>query len=69
MPVVTVIIFLYCQDKTQLPRIVLQPSQKYEVGLAVNVDSIADFLMVRGEKRTIEGTEFGNFRPENMAVI
>jgi hypothetical protein len=53
---------LFAHPGAQLPRIVLSPSQEYEVGLAIDVDSIADFLMVRGEKRAIEGSEFGNFR-------
>lgn len=46
----------------QLPRIVLNSSQEFAIGLGLSVDSIADFLMVRGEKRSIEGSKFGNFR-------
>lgn len=45
----------------QLPKIVLNKA-KGSVGLAVTVDYIADFLMVRGAFRPIEGSLFGNFR-------
>lgn len=54
---------LFAHPGAQLPRIILEkPSSSYEMGLAIDVDSISDFLMVRGENRKIEGTEFGNFR-------
>lgn len=52
----------YYHPGAQLPRIVIHPTNKFQVGLAVNVDSIADFLMVRGEKREIEGALFGDYR-------
>lgn len=54
---------LFVHLGAQLPRVVLQPSnEKEEIGIGVVVDSIADFLMVRGQKRSIEGAEFGDFR-------
>lgn len=46
----------------QLPRIMLQASKDIKIGVALAVDSIADFLMVRGEHHLIEGSIFGNFR-------
>jgi len=53
---------LFAHPGAQLPRILVEPSKGLRVGLGVSVDSIADFLMVRGEKRSIEGAEFGDFR-------
>jgi hypothetical protein len=53
---------VFSHPGAQLPRVVLHSSSEFELGLGVSVDSIADFLMVRGEKRLIEGSEFGNFR-------
>jgi len=53
---------VYNHPGAQLPRVQLQSSKAHEAGLAVVVDSISDFLMVRGEKRQIEGTHFGEFR-------
>lgn len=46
----------------QLPRIVLKQDKAPSISLAVSVDSIADFLMVRGLRRNIEGTLFGGYR-------
>lgn len=54
--------YIYFHPAAQLPRIVLQDLKQAKVGIALSVDSIADFLMVRGEKRHIEGSFFGNFR-------
>ena len=45
----------------QLPRLVLS-SKKQEEGIAVTVDDIADFLMVRGWSFDIEGTPFASYR-------
>jgi hypothetical protein len=53
---------VYSHPGAQLPRIVVQPSTKVRTGVAVSVDSIADFLMVRGEERPIEGSVFGAYR-------
>lgn len=53
---------LFAHPGAQLPRVLLQKSGKAAVGLAVVVDSIADFLLMRGESRPVEGSIFGNFR-------
>lgn len=53
---------VYIHPGAQLPRVVLDSSEGVSVGIAVAVDSIANFLMVRGESRPIEGKPFGNFR-------
>lgn len=61
---------LFTHPGAQLPRILMHPSssKEIEVGLAVAVDSIAHFLMVRGEKRAIQGSEFGNLRRCQFSV-
>lgn len=46
----------------QLPRIVMRDHDQSLVGAAVNVDSIADFLMVRGMTGWIEGASYSPFR-------
>lgn len=53
---------VFAHPGAQLPRLVAHSSKDFDEGIAVSVDSIADFLMVRGELRTIEGSQFGNFR-------
>lgn len=53
---------IYAHPGAQLPRVFLHSYEDVAVGLAVSVDSIADFLMVRGEQRPIEGSQFGGFR-------
>lgn len=46
----------------QLPRIVVKDDQMQTTSLAVLVDSIADFLMVRGMAGYIEGSPFSGYR-------
>lgn len=46
----------------QLPRVVLQDKGQPVIGLAVTVDSISDFLMVRGIPGWIEGTPLSQYR-------
>lgn len=46
----------------QLPRIVLKDNAPAIVGAAVNVESIADFLMVRGMNGWIEGSPLSGYR-------
>lgn len=47
----------------QLPSVVLQDKAKMESkGIAVSVENIADFLMVRGMTGRIEGSPFGAYR-------
>lgn len=50
---------VYFHPGAQLPKVVLHEKSQ---GLAVLVDCIADFLMIRGKERDIEGSVFGNFR-------
>lgn len=61
---------LFTHPGAQLPRILLRhpSSQEVEIGIALDVDSIANFLMVRGQKRVILGSEFGNFRQCQFSV-
>ena len=53
---------IFFHPGAQLPRVVLQPFDDAKKGIGISVDSIADFLMVRGEKKRIEGSIFGNLR-------
>lgn len=53
---------VFAHPGAQLPRVVMLPPKEAAAGLAISVDSIADFLMVRGEQRVIEGSHFGNYR-------
>lgn len=46
----------------QLPRVVMQDSEGSALGIAVTVDSIADYLMVRGIQSKIEGTPLSEYR-------
>lgn len=46
----------------QLPRVVMHDEPGRALGVAVNVDSIADFLMVRGMSGQIEGTPLSEYR-------
>lgn len=46
----------------QLPKVVISNVESSEKGIAVSVDSIADFLLVRGMSANIEGTPFGSYR-------
>ena len=51
---------VFVHPGAQLPRVVINSDS--QMGIAISVDSIADFLMCRGENRLIEGSLFGNFR-------
>lgn len=46
----------------QLPRVVMEDNDPLVLGLAVSVDSIDDFLMVRGMTGHIEGSVFSSYR-------
>lgn len=46
----------------QLPRIILKDRGYSVQGIAISVDSIADFLMVRGRSGLIEGTPLSSYR-------
>jgi len=45
----------------QLPAVLLVDRGASEIGIAVSVDSVAHFLMVRGLDRTIEGDLYSGF--------
>lgn len=54
---------IYFHPGAQLPRVVYSDSDKITLGLAVTVDSIADFIMAHGgADYPIEGSHFGAFR-------
>lgn len=54
---------LFAHPGAQLPRVVLVRSNAITTGLAVSVDSIADFIMTHGGGNyQIEGSQFGDFR-------
>lgn len=53
---------IFLHPGAQLPRIVLKDQDQPVVGIAIKVDSIADFLMVRGMSGWIEGTLFSGYR-------
>ena len=46
----------------QLPRVIVKDQDQPVVGIAVSVDSIADFLMVRGMATLIEGGTLSGYR-------
>jgi hypothetical protein len=46
----------------QLPRVVMRDEEGGVLGIAVSVDSIADFLLVRGLSGFIEGTPLAEYR-------
>lgn len=54
---------VYHHPGAQLPKVVLKDLYDLAIGLAISVESIADFLCVRGGVDTqIEGTPFGGYR-------
>jgi len=53
---------VYQHPGAQLPRIVVYDHDPQILGVGVNVESIADFLMVRGLSREIEGSPFSSYR-------
>ena len=53
---------VYHHPGAQLPRIVVYDHDRAIVGISIVVDSIADFLMVRGLSRPIEGSPFSGYR-------
>lgn len=54
--------------RAQFPRVVLNDDLTKDLGIAVNVESISDFLMVRGLSRTIEGTCFSDYRRSCISI-
>lgn len=53
---------IYHHPGAQLPRIVVKDDPRPIIEIAVTVESIADFLMVRGLSRTIEGSILSGYR-------
>jgi hypothetical protein len=54
---------VYHHPGAQLPRLVIKQNPSEPIGIAVSVDSIADFLMMQGgTDLPIEGTLFGSYR-------
>ncbi len=54
---------IYHHPRAQLPRIVLEKDHAAFHGLAISVDSVAEFLMMQGGANLdIEGAIFGNYR-------
>ncbi len=53
---------IFYHPGAQLPRIVVQEAEQSLLGIAVSVDSIPDFLMVRGISRPIEGSPLSSYR-------
>jgi hypothetical protein len=59
---------VYHHPGAQLPLIVVKDHSIPIAGIAVSVESIADFLMVRGRTGWIEGTPLSSFRRCNVAT-
>lgn len=53
---------MFFHPGAQLPRVVVMDHDRPIVGVAVKVESIADFLMVRGMSGWIEGTPLSGYR-------
>lgn len=53
---------LFYHPGAQLPRVIVSDQKNAAAGVAICVDSIADFLMVRGKKGFIEGGPLSPFR-------
>jgi hypothetical protein len=53
---------IYHHPGAQLPRVVVRDREQANLGIAVVVDAISDFLMVRGVNGWIEGAPFSSFR-------
>jgi hypothetical protein len=51
----------------QLPRIILKDEKKASIEVAVSVDSISDYLMVRGLSAQIEGSPFSGYRKSTVS--
>jgi len=53
---------IFHHPSAQLPRLVVRDGDTGVIGVAVAVDSIADFLMVRGLSRPLEGSPYASYR-------
>jgi len=52
----------------QLPRVVVKDHDQSVVGVAISVESIADFLMVRGMTASIEGAPLSGYRKARVSI-
>ncbi len=60
---------IYAHPGAQLPRVILHDPAKFRLhGLSVRVDSISDFLKVRGFSCNIEGSPFSAYRRCSVAT-
>lgn len=59
---------VFSHPGAQLPSLVIQDYPDEVIGVAVKVECIADFLMVRGQKAVIMGTPFSSYRRCAVAV-
>lgn len=53
---------IFHHPRAKLPSVVVKDQSQNEIAIAISVESIADFLMVRGINRVIEGSPFSGFR-------
>lgn len=53
---------IYHHPGAQLPRVVVRDDSQLTIDIAVSVESIADFLMIRGLSRLIEGSPLSGYR-------
>lgn len=53
---------VFIHPGAQLPRIVMHDHGQMNLGVAITVERIADFLMMRGLSARIEGTPFSHYR-------
>jgi hypothetical protein len=59
---------LWRHERAILPRVLLRNSSQGVEGVAVRVDSIAKYLMVRGLELVIQGSPFGRYRMCEISV-
>jgi hypothetical protein len=59
---------LFYHPGAQLPRIVLRDDSQPSIGIYVLVESICDFLMVRGFHRWVEGEPYSSYRRCNITT-
>lgn len=58
---------VFAHPGAKLPSVVLSEGAKQPLGIAIKVESIADFLMVRGVERGIEGSPLSPYRRSLLA--
>ena len=58
---------VFYHPQAQLPRVAVYDNEEPVKGVAVTVDSIADFLMVRGMQAMIEGIPYSGYRRSRVS--